>query len=260
MTAITRAGLLLAALFLASCGMLPVADGPPARPPPDLAAVPDAVPRDEPPIPHANPPFYEVDGVRYRVLPSAEGYVARGLASWYGTKFHGRPTSSGEPYDMYAMTAAHRTLPIPSYVEVTNLENGRRVVVRINDRGPFVPGRIIDLSYAAAVKLGMVERGTAPVEVRALSPRPQGLYLQVGAFARPEGAERLRLRLLRVLPAARVHRLPPGPDGLHRVRIGPLRDPEEAETLARRLAALQVPPGHLVLEGGEASGRGRAVQ
>ncbi len=115
-----------------------------------------------------NPPFYDVLGERYFVMDSGYGYMEQGVASWYGEAFHGQPTSGGEPYDMYAMTAAHRTLPIPMWVEVTNLENGRRVVVEINDRGPFVDNRIIDLSFRAAEYLGMVEAGTALVEVRAL--------------------------------------------------------------------------------------------
>lgn len=125
-----------------------------------LAAGPDAD--------RGNPPFYDVFGERYFVMDSGYGYVEQGIASWYGEAFHGQPTSGGEPYDMYAMTAAHRTLPIPMWVEVTNLGNGRRVVVEINDRGPFVDDRIIDLSFRAAEYLGMVEAGTAPVEVRAL--------------------------------------------------------------------------------------------
>ena len=133
-------------------------------------AVPDAVPVEEPRSRYGNPEEYEVLGQTYRVLDSSEGYVAEGLASWYGEEFHGRRTSSGEPYDMYLMTAAHRTLPIPTYVEVTNLENGRVAVVRVNDRGPFHPDRIIDLSYVAARKLDIVGPGTARVRVRAMEP------------------------------------------------------------------------------------------
>jgi rare lipoprotein A len=119
---------------------------------------------------YGNRPEYEVFGIRYRVLESSIGYEEEGSASWYGEEFQGRPTSSREPYDMYLMTAAHRTLPLPTYVEVTNLENGRRAVVRVNDRGPFHPDRIIDLSYVAALKLGYVDAGTARVRVRALEP------------------------------------------------------------------------------------------
>jgi rare lipoprotein A len=136
----------------------------------DLAAIPDAVPRPEPLAAQGNMSEYRVFGETYRTLETSEGYEAEGVASWYGREFHGRPTSSGEPYDMYAMTAAHTTLPLPTYLEVVNLENGRRVVVRVNDRGPFLHGRILDLSYAAAWKLGMLESGTAPVRIRALEP------------------------------------------------------------------------------------------
>ncbi|HEX5421818.1 MAG TPA: septal ring lytic transglycosylase RlpA family protein [Gammaproteobacteria bacterium] len=138
-------------------------------------AVPDP-PRSE----RGNPPFYKVYGKRYYVLDSSKGYDERGVASWYGPQFHKRMTSSGEPYDMYAMTAAHKTLPLPTWVEVTNLENGRRVVVKVNDRGPFVKHRLIDLSYAAAKELGIVRNGTARVEVRALGA-PQILRTDSGA-------------------------------------------------------------------------------
>ena len=148
--------------------------------------------------------FYEVFGQRYHVLDSAEGYIERGVASWYGAEFHGNVTASGELFDMYALTAAHRTLPIPTDVEVTNLRNGKSIVVRINDRGPFVDRRVIDLSYAAGQALGLVGAGTALVEVRAIGvsrnvPRsdrvptvsPPG-FVQVGAYSKPANAERMR--------------------------------------------------------------------
>jgi len=136
----------------------------------EIEAIPDARPVQEEKSRYGNRPEYEVFGVTYRVRESSTGYEAEGLASWYGEQFQGRPTSSREPYDMYLMTAAHRTLPLPTYVEVTSLENGRSVVVRVNDRGPFHPDRIIDLSYVAALKLGYVGAGTARVRVRALEP------------------------------------------------------------------------------------------
>jgi rare lipoprotein A len=138
--------------------------------PPDVNQIPDAVPRIEPRSPYGNPPFYTVAGRRYVVLPSSTGYVERGVASWYGTEFHGLRTSTGEAYDMFAMTAAHKTLPLPCYARVTNLSNGRSAVVRINDRGPFVDNRIIDLSYSAARKLDMIRNGTAFVQVEVLTP------------------------------------------------------------------------------------------
>ncbi len=141
-----------------------------AGPPASFGDVPDATPREEPRARSGNPESYEQNGQRYRVMDSSEGYQEEGLASWYGEPFHGRRTSSGERYDMYLMTAAHKTLPLPTYVEVTNLDNDRRIVVRVNDRGPFHEGRIIDLSYVAAGKLGMLGAGTARVRVRALDP------------------------------------------------------------------------------------------
>jgi rare lipoprotein A len=171
-----------ALLLLAACAHAPPRPGP-AHPPtaapsatvlphnaPDANQVPDAVPREEPRSAFGNPPFYYVAGHRYVVLPSSSGYTERGVASWYGTEFHGLRTSTGEPYDMFAMTAAHKTLPLPCYARVTNLSNGRSVVVRINDRGPFVANRIIDLSYSAASRLDMIRNGTAFVQVDVLNP------------------------------------------------------------------------------------------
>lgn len=160
------------AMLLAACGSAPrrpVPRPPPTAPAAPQAEVPDAVPRAEPRSAHGNPPFYDVNGRRYTILPSSDNFVERGVASWYGPDFHGHNTSSGEVYDMYGMTAAHRTLPIPCYARVTNLANGRSVIVRINDRGPFVANRIIDLSYSAATRLDIVRTGTAFVELRTLS-------------------------------------------------------------------------------------------
>ena len=145
-------------------------------------------PVDEPLSRYGNPSTYQVDGHRYDVMTSATGYRTRGLASWYGTKFHAKRTSSGEDYDMYALTAAHKTLPLPTYVKVKNLENGRTAIIKVNDRGPFHHGRVIDLSYGSAVKLGLFPKGTAPVEIEALTLKSSGkshvaqYYLQAGAF------------------------------------------------------------------------------
>jgi rare lipoprotein A len=153
----------------------------PAPHPPDPDSVPDAIPHVEARSRFGNPPFYEVFGKRYYVLSSNVGYIERGVASWYGPGFHQVRTSTGEPYDMYAMTAAHKTLPLPAYVRVTNLQNGRAVVVRVNDRGPFVSNRIIDLSYTAAAKLDMIRNGTAFVEVRSIDPSGSEAPLVVAA-------------------------------------------------------------------------------
>ena len=150
--------------------------------------VPDAVPRIEPRARYGNPPFYDVFGKRYYVLSSSVGYWERGVASWYGPGFHKVRTSIGEPYDMYAMTAAHKTLPLPAYVRVTNLQNGRSVVVRVNDRGPFVGNRIIDLSYTAAAKLDMLRNGTAMVDVRTIDPMTPPVFTASTAPAAPAGA------------------------------------------------------------------------
>jgi rare lipoprotein A len=142
----------------------------PDAPPIDVSKIPEPVPKAEPRSRYGNKATYSVLGRSYHVLPSAKGYVERGTASWYGSKFHGYRTSSFEPYDMYQFSAAHKTLPLPSYARVTNLDNGKSVVVRVNDRGPFHEGRVIDLSYAAAVKIGVWPNGTARVEVRAIDP------------------------------------------------------------------------------------------
>ena len=177
----------MALLLLAGCAHAPPHVSPARQPAPaapttvlprtapDVYQIPDAVPREEPRSAFGNPPFYVVAGHRYVVLPSASGYAERGVASWYGTEFHGLRTSTGEPYDMFAMTAAHKTLPLPCYARVTNLSNGRSVVVRINDRGPFVANRIIDLSYSAATRLDMIRNGTAFVQVEVLTPAAPAL-------------------------------------------------------------------------------------
>jgi rare lipoprotein A len=138
--------------------------------PVNIANIPEPSPRQEPPSLTGNPDSYAVFGKRYYVLGTSEGYRKTGIASWYGSDFHGKKTSSGPPFDMYAVSAAHKSLPLPTYVKVTHLHNGRSIVVKVNDRGPFVDDRIIDLSYAAAEKLDMIEEGTAPVEVVALPP------------------------------------------------------------------------------------------
>lgn len=176
----------IAMLLLAGCATPrrpspALSPAPTPTPPANIMGVPEPVPRAEPRSASGNPPFYEVAGHRYIVLASAAGYRERGVASWYGPDFHGLHTATGERYDMFAMTAAHKTLPIPCYARVTNLSNGRSVVVRINDRGPFVANRIIDLSYTAAAKLDMIRNGTAFVDVEVLSPAspPSGTALPV---------------------------------------------------------------------------------
>jgi rare lipoprotein A len=225
-----------------------ISDGAPSAPP-DLSQVPDAVPRYEPRSRYGNPSSYEVFDERYHTLDSAENFVQRGIASWYGTKFHGRRTSSGEPFDMYAMTAAHKELPLPTYLEVTNLENGRKVIVRVNDRGPFKKSRILDLSYAAASRLGVLAKGTAAVEIRAITPapgaaKPQAVtpatvelakfayYIQVGAFSDPTNAERLRARVSGLGAPVRVE----ATGSVHRVRLGPLADVAAVDRITNALA------------------------
>ncbi|SEP63113.1 rare lipoprotein A [Ectothiorhodospira magna] len=215
---------------------------------PDLSRIPEPIPRAEPPSRYGNPESYVVFGRRYTTLNSAAGYRERGIASWYGTKFHGRRTSSGEPYDMFAMTAAHTSLPLPTYVRVTNLDNGRSVVVRVNDRGPFVDNRIIDLSYAAAHRIGMLERGTAPVEVKALtattlSDRPAiggagPVFFQVGAFSSRSNAEQLRRQLNTRLDRVSLAETRRADGTIYRVRVGPLTDIRSQQDTARVLESM----------------------
>jgi len=167
---------LLPALLLVGCGSLPDRDGffssndGAPRHNIDIAAIPAAEPRIEKRSQYGNPDSYVVNGRRYHVMKNSTAFKQQGLASWYGTKFHGRKTSSGEPYDMFAMTAAHKSLPLPTWVEVINNDNNKRLIVKVNDRGPFVAGRILDLSYAAATKLGIVATGTANVTIHAIDP------------------------------------------------------------------------------------------
>ena len=182
-------------------------DNGPSAPPIDVGKIPEPVPKAEPRSRYGNKASYQVLGKTYRVMSDSRGYVERGIASWYGNKFHGFMTSSFETYDMYAFSAAHKTLPLPSYARVTNLDNGKSVVVRVNDRGPFHDNRIIDLSYAAAVKIGVWPKGTAPVEVRAIDPAhpdtlPPSRTVQAPPLrpmdrrARPSGVDREPPRVL----------------------------------------------------------------
>lgn len=260
------------ALFISACGGLHKKggyfedDGPPKRTSVDVAGVDDAVPRSEPLSRSGNRP-YIVYGKTYYPLKDANGYKERGIASWYGKKFHGRRTSSGEPYDMYAMTAAHKTLPLPSYVRVKNLGNQRSVIVRVNDRGPFIGNRVIDLSFSAATKLGIVGAGTGMVELAVVgastnqlsapTPAPASqsqtatpqLYLQLGAFASRQNAASLQSRLgaaqlgsIFITPVFRNN------VRMFRVRVGPLASVAESDRLVQRAMAYGVADAHIVIE------------
>jgi rare lipoprotein A len=196
-------------------------------------------------------------GQTYNVLPSARDYDERGIASFYGNKFHGYKTSSLETYDMYAFSAASTTLPLPSYARVTNLENGKSVIVRVNDRGPFHQNRLIDLSYAAAVKIGIWPKGTGLVEVRGIDPghpAPElpppavvtsghpGIYLQVGAFSDADNAERLAQRLRQAnLGAVQVMDADVNGRRVRRVRVGPLVDVDRADQVSARIEGMGLP-------------------
>lgn len=269
----------VAALLLAACGGDNIrGDGPPSGSVriPDLPD--DPIPRPEARSKYGNGPVYEVLGKNYTVMPSSKGYHERGVASWYGKKFHGNLTSNREVYDMYEMTAAHKTLPLPTYVRVRNLQNNRSVIVRVNDRGPFVHNRIIDLSYAAAIKLDMIRDGTGLVEVTAInfeeprgdrptrqvrpapSPapvaetrRPAGprnrVFVQVGAFGDRANAER-RLAMLNAagISDAFVHEDPTASPTLYRVRIGPVTGVIQYDILVEELENIGILDPYLITE------------
>lgn len=263
--------------LLAACaGPAPIlsdADAPPLVEPPGLANLPDPVPRWEPARSAGNRSPYMVFGRTYYVMPTADGYAEEGLASWYGRKFHGRNTSNGERYDMFELTAAHKSLPLPTWLEVTNVANGRSTIVRVNDRGPFHDDRIIDLSYAAAVKLGFADHGVARVRLELIQPprplpataaraepapasglpaddgtvelatAPGSIWLQAGAFGDPASAAALRIALLDVIgarPDGVGVRLEKGSDALTRVRIGPITDLAEADRLQALITVADV--------------------
>jgi rare lipoprotein A len=210
------------------------------------ADVADAVPRPDPILSVGNISPYTVNGVTYRILDNHKGYQVRGTASWYGAKFHGHETSNGEIYDLYQASAAHKTLPIPCYVRVTNLANGKSIVVRVNDRGPFHSDRVIDLSYGAAVKLGYMEAGTAQVEVQVIdvvgvddrrgTVAGDYRYLQLGAYSSENSARRLQDSLQALLaPPVFVSQVQSGESLLFRVRIGPMSGAQEIETVQGQL-------------------------
>ena len=233
----------------------------------NVANIPDAKPRIEPRSAGGNPASYEVFGKTYHVMHDSRNYVERGIASWYGTKFHGNRTSNGEIYDMYKMTAAHKSLPIPTYVQVTNLKNSRKIIVRVNDRGPFHNNRIIDLSYVAAKKLGIIGTGTGFVEVQAIDPRTwkkqkqkttrqtslasnsyEALYIQAGAFTSQHNATRLQRQLHALFPEQTVQLARNNQDRLFRVRVGPISTVDEADRVAQTISDNGYPDPHVVLE------------
>lgn len=266
---IARSGLIVAIMCmmaLTGCARM-TKDGPPGYDV-DVSRIPNAVPKREPKAKYGNMPFYSVFGKRYYTMKSSNNYNKIGTASWYGTKFHSRKTSSGEPYDMLSMTAAHKTLPLPTYVEVTNLRNHKTIIVKVNDRGPFSSNRIIDLSYVAAKKLGMLGHGTTQVRVRALDPDNYNtdtprffahntqqkrhetleaqdadhIYLQVGAFKNLANAQRLKHRLTDQVsaPVLISHN-----KRLYNVQIGPIKDHASSKHIEAMLKRKGIKP-HIV--------------
>ncbi len=233
----------------------PIDAGP--KGPVDWSQVKPAIPKQETPSRYGNPKSYEVFGEIYHVLPSAKNFKQKGVASWYGSNFHGRRTSSGETYDMLKMTAAHKTLPIPCYVKVTNHDNGREIIVRVNDRGPFLKSRIIDLSYAAAYKLGMAEKGVANVSIETISftenPSTKAkikplvvasnqpsikkkIFVQVGAYSSRQRADTLQKILAREIDLpVKISVTQRAGKKLYRVRIGPIDDRAVAERLVETI-------------------------
>jgi len=259
---------LILLLSLYACVSTSTRDSAPASGSASTRLPDDAIPRQEPRSRYGNGPYYQVYGETYKVLDSSYNYQERGVASWYGKKFHGRKTSNQEDYDMYAMTAAHKSLPLPTYVRVRNLSNNKSIVVRVNDRGPFVDNRLIDLSYSAALKLDMIQSGTSLVEVTAISydqaPRvssppaqvevreahsQENIFVQVGAFGEAENARR-RIALVRDsgLGPAFVHQDKNSSPRLYRVRIGPIAGVLEYDSIVAKLQRLGITETHLVTE------------
>lgn len=245
------------ALILGACSVTPSRNETPSQQGTkqktlDIQAIPDATPKVEPRSKRGNPPSYVVFGKRYTTLPTSRGYIERGIASWYGPNFHGKDTSSGEPYDMYGMTAAHKSLPLPCYVQVTNLRNGRQVVLRVNDRGPFHDARLIDLSYTAAAKLDLLGAGTGLVEVRALEPgeapvvtrtalgTDPNMYIQVGAFQNRLNAEQMKTRLQNIPAPVKVHTTAQAKSAPYRVRIGPLAKVDDVDQLSAKINSMGI--------------------
>lgn len=269
--------IMVALILLAACAGKPPVDSQSDSAPTgaiDWSQVKDVIPRYEPKSRYGNPDSYEQFGKKYVVLASARNYKVRGVASWYGTKFHGRRTSSGETYDMMKMTAAHKTLPLPSFAKVTNLENGKSITVKINDRGPFAKGRIIDLSYAAAHRLEMTEKGTARVEVETITPKTSKpvarlspvaasspvtslkqaaaqprRYVQVGAYSVHKTAQKLakvldkEIRLPVKITSVNRHG-----KTLYRVRIGPVPTQALADELVKTLDIKELGKPRIIYE------------
>ena len=248
-------------IILSACTTAPYipADRGPAPGSVDISSVHDAVPRKEPRSQYGNPVSYVVNGKRYYVMGDEKNFVERGIASWYGEKFHGRTTSSGEKYDMYAMTAAHKSLPLPSYIEVINLRNGHKVIVRVNDRGPFHENRIVDLSYTAAAKLDILRDGTGLVEIRSIDPdtfgkneaenankslqaasnisiSKSGFYIQVGAYSELSNAIKMKARLQALEKSLlNINEASINGQSVYRVRFGPITDISLADHIVGNL-------------------------
>ncbi len=258
--------ILLFVLALTSCSHVRRQDGPPNFYV-DETKIPNAKPKVEPLAKYGNMSVYRVFGKKYYTLKSSRNYEQVGIASWYGTKFHSQRTSSGERYNMLAMTAAHKTLPLPTYVEVTNLKNHRQIIVKVNDRGPFEGNRLIDLSYVAAKKLGMLGHGTTVVKIKAIDPKTYGhenlyvqktrrafqsgyaqntaiskpaVYLQVGAFRNKAYAQKLQQRLTALLETPVKIARPQANSKLYRVQVGPIHDVATAKKISQQLQGLGI--------------------
>jgi rare lipoprotein A len=280
---VVRVFILFALLTLSACGSMsllnipktlhdaivaaPESDKAPSKQV-DVSKIPNASPKNEPKSRYGNPKSYVVFDKRYYVMDSNKGFVEKGIASWYGTKFHGRRTSSGEIYDMYGMTAAHKSLPLPTYVEVINLKNNKKIIVKVNDRGPFHGNRIIDLSYTAAIKLDILKNGTGLVEIRTVrteeisavdldkelavisTPEVKNedrFYIQVGSFSNLINAEDLKKKLKSIgEEMISVNEIVVSGSTLYRVKIGPLTDVKQADAIVLSLVEYDIHEHHIV--------------
>ena len=261
--ALSRIAVAMMLVLLASCAVIVERDGPGRSLSPN--DIRDAVPRKESRSKYGNAESYVVMGKRYYTAKTADGYVERGVASWYGKKFHGRKTSSGEIYDMYKMTAAHKALPLPTYVQIRNLDNNKTAMVKVNDRGPFHENRIIDLSYAAALKLNMTGKGTAFVEVRALDENGKpsgsvlagaagssgispGVYLQIGAFEERGNAVRLSDQVSGLMPKkVHIRKVTSNGRSIYRVQVGPIVSVVLADGIVALLGQLGITQHYFVV-------------
>jgi rare lipoprotein A len=235
----------VAIIHLAACSSSSNNDGPPKYAV-NLDHVKEPVPKKEPKSKYGNPSTYKVFGKQYKTLDHSKNFTQTGKASWYGTKFHGRRTSSGEPYDMLSLTGAHKTLPLPTYAKVTNTDNNKSIIIKINDRGPFHDDRILDLSYAAAAKLGVLTKGTANIKLTAINPDDyvpndiNVIKMQIGVFSERQNAQKLVTNVSKIIKhPIKITNEHQGKKAVYKVHIGPF-PADKIEQIKTKLASINI--------------------